>query len=241
METSTAMQERREYPRVHPQAVDEDVIRAILEEARWAPSWANAQGWGVFVVTEDTLVSLKAGAASRAESNSSPVTDVKMPQRGEWPEHIQERDDLTAETSPAKRRHHRSDTGSGTSTARRCCCFSAAPASLAVEYARSDLGLFAENVCLAAADRGLGTCVMAMAVRYADVIHEIILRGVRFVVGIALGDPDWNDETNSVERTRCGFDESLAGSGRREHVRHGLKATSVGGRLPARDVRGLRR
>jgi nitroreductase len=33
----------------------QEVIREILKEARWSPSWGNIQPWELYVVTGDTL------------------------------------------------------------------------------------------------------------------------------------------------------------------------------------------
>ena len=71
-------------------------------------------------------------------------------------------------------------------------------------YACFDAGLLVQTLCLAAEDRGYATCIMAMAVRYADILHELIphAKGQRFVVGVALGLADHNAVINRGERRR---------------------------------------
>jgi hypothetical protein len=55
----------------------------------------------------------------------------------------------------------------------------------------------------------MGTCIMAMAVAHADVLHELMpqTRNQRFVVGVALGVPDRKAPVNQFERQRAGLEE----------------------------------
>jgi nitroreductase len=80
---------------------------------------------------------------------------------------------------------------------------------LQCEYACFDAGLLVQTFCLAAHAKGLGTCIMAMAVAYPDVLHELLpqARDQRFVVGVALGVPDREAPVNRFERQRAGLDE----------------------------------
>jgi nitroreductase len=90
-----------------------------------------------------------------------------------------------------------------------CMLLFAVDERLAAEYACFDLGLLVQNVCLAAHEHGLGTCIMAMAVRYADALHTVVpqAKGRRFVVGVALGHPDPDSKLNLVERERVALRE----------------------------------
>jgi nitroreductase len=208
MDVSEAIRERRSIRAFLPDELPEETIRQLLDDARWAPSWANAQDWDVFVVTGNALSAVKSMLAERFAEAAGPVTDIRMPQRGEWPEHVLERMTYRrpapgAEPAPPSR------PGLSDVYGAPCLLLFAVHEQLAVEYACFDLGLLVENVCLAAHDRGLGTCIMAMAVRYADGLHEMVPQaaGRRFVVGVALGHPDPDSELNHVARERCPFGE----------------------------------
>ncbi len=175
MESSEAVRARRSVRAFLSDDVSDDAIRELLDEARWAPSWANAQGWNVFVVKGAALEHVKAMLAQRFEADAEPVTDIPMPQRGEWPEHVRERMTYrrpAAGEAPAPPRRP----GLSEIYGAPCLLLFAVHEQLAVEYACFDLGLLVENVCLLAADRGLGTCIMAMTVRFAPDLHELILR-----------------------------------------------------------------
>ena len=208
MELTRAMHERRSTRAFLPDEVPDEVVRRILDEARWAPSWANAQGWDVFVVKGEPLAQVKTVLAERFASGAEPVTDIRMPQRGEWPERIQERMTYRrptpgAEPQPPQR------PGLSDVYGAPCLLLFGVHEQLAVEYACFDLGLLVENVCLAAQDAGLGTCIMAMVVRYADELHRLLPQadGRRFVIGLALGHADRESELNRTDRERCPLGE----------------------------------
>lgn len=46
---------RRSIRRYQEKAVPEEILDKILEAARWAPSWANAQPWEIVVVQERSI------------------------------------------------------------------------------------------------------------------------------------------------------------------------------------------
>ena len=63
---------------------------------------------------------------------------------------------------------------------------------LAEAYASYDTGAFVENVCLAAFDKGLGTCVIATVIRYPELLRRMLpgAGDKRFVIAVTLGYPD---------------------------------------------------
>jgi nitroreductase len=72
-----------------------------------------------------------------------------------------------------------------------------------------DIGLIAQTICLAAYDKGLGTCLLAAAARYSTEIRKIaaIPEDKKIVVGIALGYPDPSFPLNNFERDRAKLNE----------------------------------
>ena len=72
-----------------------------------------------------------------------------------------------------------------------------------------DLGIATQSLCLAAHAQGLGTCILAMAVRHPDLLRKLLPEaGDRaFVIGIALGYPDPEAAINTFERPRAEVDE----------------------------------
>lgn len=208
MELHDAIRNRRSIRAFLPDPVSSETINGLLEEAHWAPSWANAQAWDVWVVTGERLDAVKRMLAEKAEQEAAPVPDVRMPARGEWPEHVKERMTYRrpapgVEPAPPQRPKLWEVYGAP------ALILFGVHEQLAVEYACYDLGALVQTFCLAAVDRGLGTCIMAMVVRNADALHDLIpeSEGRRFVVGVALGVPDRESPLNNVPRERCQIGE----------------------------------
>jgi nitroreductase len=63
---NTTIRERRSIRRYLPQRVPEPVIREVLADACWAPSWGNTQSTSVYVLSGEALAQLKAGLLERA-------------------------------------------------------------------------------------------------------------------------------------------------------------------------------
>lgn len=74
---------------------------------------------------------------------------------------------------------------------------------------RFDMGCVAQNICLAALEQGLGTCVEEQAITYQKGIRELlnIPESKRFVIGIAIGYPDKEFAANNVVSTREDIDK----------------------------------
>ena len=93
--------------------------------------------------------------------------------------------------------------------------FFAAERGLESDYVLFDNGLLVQSVCLAAHDKGLGTCIMAMAVRDPDTLRELLPHSndSRFVIGVALGYPDEEAPINRFERQRAQLEEFVTWAG----------------------------
>jgi nitroreductase len=82
-------------------------------------------------------------------------------------------------------------------------------ACLAPAYATYDTASLVQNVCLAAHDKGLGTCQSTTLVRYPGLLRQV-LPGAgeqRMVVAVTLGWPDLEAPANTFERSRAPLDE----------------------------------
>ena len=83
------------------------------------------------------------------------------------------------------------------------------PRDTLVEYAMLDVGLITQTLCLVAHGKGVGTCIMAAAVGYPDVLRMVALipESRRIVVSVAMGYPESADPINQFERPRAGLSE----------------------------------
>ena len=206
MDVATAIRERRSIRAFLPDRVPDEVVTEVLDEARWAPSWGNAQDWRVFVVTGEALARTTAGLAAALGSETQPAPDLQWP-GPDWPDYLASRMTYRrpapgAPLAPPQR------PGLADVYAAPALLLLAADERLSPAYSSYDAGLLTENVCLAAAARDLGTCIMAMIVRYPDTLRAVVpAEGLRFVIGVALGYPDAEADLNRTERTRADLAE----------------------------------
>ncbi|MDR3687591.1 MAG: nitroreductase [Coriobacteriia bacterium] len=221
MQVSHAIRERRSARAFLAETVDTETVGQILDLAKWAPSWANSQGWSVYVLSGEPLERLKAAIAKKVAAEDPPTPDIPSPT--DWPAYLSER--MVFRRPPAEAPGASDNAVSAASVWE----FYGAPyvILLAVDedlepaYACFDAGLFAQTLCLAAEDRGFATCVMATAVRYGELLHAEIpeAEGKHFVVGIAFGLIDHTAVVNRSERNRVELDEFatfIDGSGAEE-------------------------
>lgn len=211
MQVSHAIRERRSVRAFLAEPVPADTVVQILDLAKWSPSWANTQAWNVYVVQGTPLERIKAAFAILGGERLPGVPDVPMPSR-DWPEYLAARKDVSVSQSEAEG----APSGvwaNGPSIwnfyGAPCLVLFAVDARLETAYAAFDTGLLVQSFCLAAEDRGYSTCIMATAVRYADVLHEVIpsAAGQRFLVGVAFGRADHTAIVNRGERARVDTSE----------------------------------
>ena len=209
MEIESALRDRRSIRQYIDKSVPENTIHEILDEAHWAPSWANTQGWNVYVVTGASLAGIKDAWRAKMEAQEERSFDIPRP-HADWPPELAARtrqlmDARAAITPPL---------GAGTADlfGAPCLLLFAIDARLQPEYACFDTGMLVQSVCLDAHAKGLGTCIMAMAVGYPEVLRQFIpvAKGKRFVIGVALGYPDVEAPTNRFERSRAPLAEIVS-------------------------------
>jgi nitroreductase len=208
MDLETAVRGRRSIRRFTSDAVPERTILEILDLARWAPSWANTQDWSVLVVTGKTLEKIKAAYRERWTANAERFFEIARP-KSDWPPEMAERTkQLIAARAPSNETGPPPPGNADFFGAPYLLLF-AIHERLRAEYACFDAGVLVQTVCLTAHAKGLGTCIMAMAVGYPDVLHALVpaAAGKRFVVGVALGVPDLESAINCFERQRAGLPE----------------------------------
>ena len=70
MEFDSVIRGRRSIRKFTPEPVRPELVREILDEARWSPSWANTQAWNICVVT-----GRDPGAAEGRQQAADPARD----------------------------------------------------------------------------------------------------------------------------------------------------------------------
>ena len=218
MDIRQAVKERRSIRKFKPDPVPESLIRDILDEARWAPSWGNTQPWEFYVITGEPLNKFKAANCDKLTRGVKISPDIKMPET--WTEQLKKRYNAIGKSTLTALGIARED------AARRndymCAMFRLFDApclivacvdkdSSSTEYAMLDVGLITQTICLLAHTRDLGTCILACAVRFPSALREILpdAENKLMVAGIALGYPDRKAIINNFDRERAPLEESV--------------------------------
>jgi len=215
MDVKAAVRERRSIRKFKSKKVPQNVIREILEEARWAPSWGNTQAWEFLVVRGTTLEAFQ--KANREKMAAGEAISPEIPMPVEWPGNLNKRyTDIVARllkalTIAREDKEARNELYGKIFSLFDAPCLIVAcfDKSLCIEYAMLDMGLVIQTICLLAHEKGLGTCIMAAAVMYPGVLRQLlpIPDNKTIAMGVALGYPDWESPANAFERVRADLDE----------------------------------
>ena len=179
MEFENVIRGRRSIRAYTNQAVPEELVREILDEARWAPSSRNTQAWSVWVVSGDALERFKAAFKAALDREESDASDLAGTETSDWPQVCSARAVALMKTRAQTLEAAGEASGPAASMARMADCFGAPVLlvfgfedCLAPAYASYDTASLVENVCLAAYDKGLGTCQSTTMVRYPGLLRE---------------------------------------------------------------------
>ena len=218
MELLEAVRSRRSIRQFLAKPVSEDIIRELIADSLWSPSWGNTQPWEIVVVTGSKLEELKQKSQEALMSGHQVPTDIPMPQV--WPDAYLKRYKELGKSVLGALAIAREDKEARMQHFVKMFGFFDAPAAvlvavdktLALEYAMLDVGIFLQTFCLLAHDRGLGTCIMAAMVTYPDIARELFGFGADklFVMGAALGWPDSDAPVNCFPRQRGALNEFVS-------------------------------
>jgi nitroreductase len=218
MDVTTTIKERRSIRCFKPDEVPQNIIREIIEVARWAPSWGNAQTCEFYVVTGETLKKFKNANCQRNIDGVPFSTEIQIPGRPDvWPESMKKRYmdlgksvltslSIAREDTEARNKYY---TNMFNLFGAPCLILTCLDRSLSLEYAMLDVGLISQTICLLAHERGLGTCMLAASIGYPKLLRELlpIPENKIIVIGTTLGYPNWNSPVNHFERERATIDE----------------------------------
>lgn len=215
MELAAAIRGRRSIRKFKSQDVPKSVITEILDTARWSPSWGNTQPWDLYVLTGETLAKFKEMNLRQTLAGAAIASDVPMLEK--WPDAMKARygelgkvvlsaQGIKRDDKEGREKYYKDMVSAFDAPCLILACISA---ENLVEYQMLDVGIITQTICLAAHDKGLGTCLLAAAARYSAEIRKIaaIPGNQKIVVGIALGYPDPSFPLNNFERDRAKLDE----------------------------------
>jgi nitroreductase len=219
MEFENVIRGRRSIRAYRTEPVPEDLVREILDEARWAPSSRNTQAWNVWVLSGDALGRFKAAFKAALDREEPDAQDIPGTVTGDWPSTCSARAVELMKTRAQTLEAAGEASGPAASMARMADCFGAPvllvfsfEACLSDASACYDTASLVLSVSLAARDRGLGTCQSTTLVRYPDLLREVLpgSEEKKMVVAMTLGWPDEESPANTFDRSRAPLDELVS-------------------------------
>lgn len=183
-------------------------VREILETASSAPSNSNTQPWRVYVLSGTPMRELGQSLVAAFQSGDlPPATHFPDP----LPQTIAMRQEDFGVRYYASLGIDRSDTQRRAQQTQRNFSFFGAPVGLIFSIDRRlkahswlDLGLFLQNVMIAAKARGIDTCPQVVFARFHSVIaqHLGMPEGEVTVCGMSMGYGDATASVNGMQTPR---------------------------------------
>lgn len=205
MHVHQAINSRKSVRRFLPDKVTKETIAAILQIASRAPSGSNIQPWRVHVVTGNIKQQISEAVLTAAKQGEVCPQYQYYPEQ--WFEPYSTRRRQVGWALYASLGIKREDKQARTEQMLRNFLFFDAPVGLFFTLDKRmatgsylDLGIFIENVVLAARGYGLDTCIQAAFANYPQAISPYlpIAEDDIIVCGLALGYEDTNAPENQL-------------------------------------------
>jgi len=210
MDTLQSIKSRQSIRAFLKKPVKISLIHTILETARFAPSGVNTQPWEVVVVTKEYIQQIGDAiiAARNANVNENPDYHYYPT---EWAEPYKSRRKACGLALYTSLQITMQDTEKRKIQWYRNYYFFGAPIGLLFfldakleKGSWIDMGMFIQNVMLAAKSLGLETCPQAALAEYPDIVRKIV--GVpkekALLCGMALGYADYTHPVNQYRTAR---------------------------------------
>jgi nitroreductase len=194
--------------------IKKEIIELILKAGGRSPSYTNTQPWEVAVVTGKKRDQLSEILSAKSRAGETPNADLPLPKN--WPPALETR----AREHGARRFKalgiDRANEQQRKDMQLQNLKFYGAPCVLFLFMEKGlpawsiyDMGLFSENLCLAARAYGLETCLQASLVNYSATVRDFlgIPETKTLVIGVSMGFPDWDAPLNAYHRVRIGIEE----------------------------------
>ncbi len=210
MDILTAMQARKSTRAFLERDVEVEKIHAILDAARWAPSGVNMQPWRVAVVRGESKRRISEAIITAREAGKTESPDYQY-YPTEWFEPYKSRRKATGLALYGALNIARDDKQRRLEAWYDNYRFFGAPVGLLVFLDRRlsqgswiDIGMFLQNLMLAAEAQGLATCPQASLAEYPGIVREILDIGEQMALacGLSLGYPDPQAAVNSYRTPR---------------------------------------
>ena len=210
MDVLEAMRGRKSTRAYLDKPVARATIESVLDAARWAPSGVNSQPWQVAVVT-GAIKARISEALLAARTAKQPENPDYAYYPSEWQEPYKSRRKATGLALYQALHIGKDDPLARLKAWNNNYRFFGAPVGLLFFVDRAlaqgawvDMGMFIENVMLAARGHGLETCPQASLAEYPELVRGILnIPATRALVcGMALGYADADAPVNSYRTER---------------------------------------
>lgn len=214
MEAIACIKSRKCIRRFKPEPVDSALLTTLVDVAKRSPSYKNSQPWEVLILSGDKKEALSERLIQLLNSGVEASPDLPHPDS--WPtaeagrieQMLTKRSKILGVdlTSPAVIKRSKEANFN----------FYGAPHVIYLyqddslsDWSLFDLGLFAQNLMLAAHAKGLATVPQAFTTDYAKEVKSFLAipKGKRLVLGISIGYADMDAPINQFKTERAATDE----------------------------------
>ncbi|KRL79291.1 nitroreductase [Secundilactobacillus paracollinoides] len=213
MKVEEAITQRHSTRAFTDQKISEDKIRKIISLAQLAPSWVNSQPAHVYAATGTTLELIRQRQANAVRTGAASKTEVPTVSRSSFPKEKQDNMAKWYASIPdaigSEWQKYNNDAALKLYNA-QLILYLTLPKNHA-EWSMFDLGLFADNILLAAKEQGLDSMTAYYLVMYPQILRETlpISKNERIIVGIALGYKQDDATINGITSEREPVDDVL--------------------------------
>ncbi|NWF53050.1 MAG: nitroreductase [Nitrospirae bacterium] len=214
MDAIECIRTRMSIRKFKTEPVSSELLKKIIDIAKWSPSYKNTQPWEVVIISGKRKEELSRFLVELFEKDTKPCPDIPEPES--WPQAMEKRIN-----SLMKKRSELTGLDMYSPEALRQAKianfnFYGAPHGIFLFQDSSltpwsifDMGLFTQSLMLAAHAYGLGTVPQAFLTDYSKYIKEFlgIPKTKRLVIGISIGYPDLTSPVNQFRTDRVEVDE----------------------------------
>ena len=210
MDVITAIRGRASTRAFLDKPVGREIVESILEAARWAPSGVNTQPWQVAVAKGEIKDRISRAIVNAVESGEAPRPDYQY-YPGRFTGVYRERQVACGKALYGALEIVREDMERRKGQWMKNYYGFGAPVELFVMVESAlekgswvDMGMFIQNIMLAARGFGLETCPQAAMAEYPDIVRNILgyPESLHLICGIAIGHADHEHRVNSYRTER---------------------------------------
>ena len=214
MEILEGIKTRQSIRAFKPDPIARDVMEKILQAVSNSPSYTNTQPWEVVVVSGKKKNELGRKLLELARAKAPTSRDLPTPKG--WPPALEERSRAHGARRLGALGVARDDVEGREKLRLMNFEFYGAPCAVFLfmdgslgEWSIFDMGLFAQNLILAAHSFGVESCLQASVTNYAPEIKKFLglAEGKKLVICIALGYPDKKAKLNTYRSLKQKPDE----------------------------------